>query len=59
MFVLIDTVEMELQNPPLAREENLICETYNGWIYGYDSAQEVMDIQNNEIIRRRESGLSE
>lgn len=59
VFVLIDTVEMELQNPPLAREENLICETYNGWIYGYDSAQEVMDIQNNEIIRRRESGLSE
>ena len=55
--MLIDTVEMAQRNPPLAREENLICETYNGWIYGYDSAQEVMDIQYNEIKKRRESGL--
>ena len=56
VFVLIDIDEMA-QNPPLAKAEKLLCETYNGKIYLYDSAQEVMDIQYEEITKRRESGL--
>lgn len=59
VFVLIDTVEAATQNPPLAKEEHLLCETYNGWIYVYDSAQEVMDIQYNENTGIRENSLSE
>jgi len=44
VFVLVDYDESRA-NPPLAREENFLCETYLGYLYTYDSAQEVMEIQ--------------
>lgn len=44
VFVLIDYDESR-ENPPLARAENFLCETNLGYLYTYDSAQEVVEIQ--------------
>lgn len=48
VFVLVDYDESRA-HPPLAREENFLCETYSGYLYSYDSAQEVMDIQRGAV----------
>ena len=45
VFVFVEKAEKTDGYVPLAREENLVMQTNNGWIYGYDSAQEVVQIQ--------------
>jgi len=48
VFVLVD-YEESLAHPAIAREENFLCETYLGYLYTYDSAQEVMEIQRSQM----------
>jgi len=48
VFVLVD-YEESLAHPAIAREENFLCETYTGYLYVYDSAQEVVDIQSSQM----------
>lgn len=50
VFVFVDYKEAA-EYAPLARPENLLCEVYNGYLYTYDSAQEVVDIQRSANAR--------
>lgn len=45
VFVFVEKIEKADEYVPLAREDHLVKQTYDGWIYTYDSAQEVMEIQ--------------
>lgn len=52
VFVFVEKIEGG-QDVPLAREENLVQETYDGKIYAYDSAQEVVSIQRGAMTAEK------
>ena len=53
VFVFIEGVESRIDPTILAQADHLAAELTGGYIYTYDSAEEVMELQRENSVRRR------